>query len=517
MRLMRAGFVITREGLLEIVPTERLPRVSRFALSTLRFFERSKTKQTAARQRLSRGLTKLGPSWVKLGQFLATRPDVVGAALSKDLEHLQDKVAPFSQSEAEQILSRVYQKPVGEVFASFGPPVAAASIAQVHKAQIVKDGVIETVAVKILRPGVEARFARDLETFSFAAQTIERFIPFTRRLKPRGVVETLRATTAMELDLRLEAAALSEMADNTKADEGFVVPRVEWPLTAQNVLVMEWIDGIPLSDLPALQAAGCDLKNLARILLQSFLRHALRDGFFHADMHQGNVFVDRQGRIAAVDFGITGRLGANERRFLAEILWSFINRDYLRGADVHFDAGYVPPRHSREQFAQALRAIGEPIQQKRASDISMARVLSQLFEYTQLFDMETQLSLVLLQKTMVVTEGVARTLDPDLDIWAVSKPVVSEWMRDNLGIKGQLELAKRSGQELARIALGLPEHLQKLRQTATALSAMAEHGVVLSDETVKALGKTRDSAARWQAAALWVIAIGLVVLVWRHF
>ena len=514
---MRAGAVITREGLLQIVPTERLPRAARLGLSALRLFERSMTRQTATSQRLSRSLTKLGPSWVKLGQFLATRPDVVGAALSRDLEHLQDKVPPFSQSEAEQILARAYQKPLSDVFASFGPPVAAASIAQVHKAQIVRNGIIENVAVKILRPGVDGRFARDLETFAFAARQMERFVPFARRLKPRGVVETLRATTAMELDLRLEAAALSEIAENTKADEGFVVPRVEWALTAQNVLVMEWIDGISLSDIPALKAAGYDLKNIARLLLQSFLRHALRDGFFHADMHQGNVFIDGQGRVAAVDFGITGRLGQSERRFLAEILWSFINRDYLRGADVHFDAGYVPPRHSREQFAQALRAIGEPIQQKRASDISMARVLSQLFEYTQLFDMETQLSLVLLQKTMVVTEGVARTLDPDLDIWAVSKPVVSEWMRDNLGVKGQLQLAKRSGQELARIALGLPEHLQNLRQTATALSTMAQQGVVLSDETVKALGAARNRTARWQAIALWVIAVLLVVLVWRRF
>ena len=303
-------------------------------------------------------------------------------------------------------------------FAEFGPPVAAASIAQVHKAVAVENGVPPRVAVKVLRPGIEKRFRRDLDSYFFAARQIERFHPPSRRLRPVAVVDTLAHSVEIEMDLRLEAAAISEMADNIAKDGnlpdgGFRVPTVDWRRTQKRVLTLEWIDGIPIADHAALRAAGFDLRALGLTVLRSFLRHAMRDGFFHADMHQGNLLVDRDGKVVAVDFGIMGRLGPMEQRFLAEILHGLITRDYQRAAAVHFEAGYVPAHHPVAVFAQAMRAIGEPIHGRTADEISMADLLGQLFAYTEVFDMQTRPELILLQKTMVVVEGVARSLDPE--------------------------------------------------------------------------------------------------------
>ncbi len=274
------------------------------------------------------------------------------------------------------------------------------------------------MAVKILRPGIERRFKSDLDAFFYAARKAESLSLEAQRLRPVEAVATLARSVAMEMDFRLEAAALSEMAENTREDADFRVPTVDWDRTAREVLTLEWIDGTPLNDRAALEAKGFDLPALGRKVIQSFLRHALRDGFFHADMHPGNLFVDDDGRLVAVDFGIMGRLGPKERRFLAEILFGFITRDYQRTAQIHFDAGYVPRQHSVESFAQAIRAIGEPIHNRTAEDISMAKLLMLLFEVTGLFDMRTRPELLLLQKTMVVVEGVGRTLDPKLDMWS---------------------------------------------------------------------------------------------------
>ena len=291
----------------------------------------------------------------------------------------------------------------------------------------------------MLRPGIERRFRVDLEAFTFAARHAESIAAEARRLRLIETVDTLRRSVAIEMDLRLEAAALSEMAENTKADPDFRVPTVDWDRTAKDVLTLEWIDGTPLHDRAKLEAKGFDLKHLGRAVIQTFLRHALRDGFFHADMHPGNLFVDGDGRLIFVDFGIMGRLGPKERRFLAEILYGFITRDYHRTAEVHFEAGYVPPQHSVESFAQAIRAIGEPIHNRAADEISMAKLLMLLFEVTGLFDMRTRPELLLLQKTMVVVEGVARALDPKLDMWTVAEPVVREWMERHLGPVGRIE------------------------------------------------------------------------------
>ena len=443
VRLGRAGFVFAREGVFGIIDPSAVPVPARPFLRLARLIERRTTG--AADTRLSTALTRLGPSYVKLGQFLATRPDVVGAALAKDLERLQDQMPPFPQGEAEAAVAASFGKPLKAVFSSFGPPVAAASIAQVHRATV--ETQVETtdgprnVAVKVLRPGVEKRFHADLGAFTFAARHAENLSAEARRLRLIEVVDTLRRSVMVEMDFRLEAAALSEMAENTKDDPDFRVPAVDWDRTTKEVLTLEWIDATPLSDRARLVAKGFDLPKLGRVLIQTFFRHALRDGFFHADMHPGNLFVDDNGRLIAVDFGIMGRLGAKERLFLAEILHGFITRDYQRVAEVHFEAGYVPPHHSVENFAQAIRAIGEPIHNRTAEDISMAKLLTLLFEVTGLFDMRTRPELLLLQKTMVVVEGVGRSLDPKLDMWTTAEPVVREWMTRHLGPAGKLENA----------------------------------------------------------------------------
>jgi ubiquinone biosynthesis protein len=509
IRLGRAGFVFAREGVLGIVVPAAVPVPARALLRIARLIERP--ARGSAETRLSTALTRLGPSYVKLGQFLATRPDVVGATLARDLERLQDKMPPFPQQQAEAAIAASFGKPVDAIFASFGPPVAAASIAQVHQAEVATAGAPRRVAVKVLRPGIERRFHVDLGAFTFAARHAESASVEARRLRLVEVVDTLRRTVLVEMDFRLEAAALSEMAENTKNDPDFRVPAVDWDRTTKEILTLEWIDATPLSDRARLQAQGFDLPQLGRALIQTFLRHALRDGFFHADMHPGNLFVDADGRFIAVDFGIMGRLGAKERLFLAEILHGFITRDYQRTAEVHFEAGYVPPHHSVENFAQAIRAIGEPIHNRTAEDISMAKLLTLLFEVTGLFDMRTRPELLLLQKTMVVVEGVARSLDPKLDIWSTAEPVVQEWMTRNLGPAGKLENAAQGASELGRFIGSAPGLLTRGARVLEQLDESTREGLVLSPQTVAELDKAEGRRSRWIIAGLWAIA---VLLLW---
>jgi ubiquinone biosynthesis protein len=304
------------------------------------------------------------------------------------------------------------------------------------------------------------------------------------------------------------------MAENTKEDADFRVPTVNWDRTAREVLTLEWIDGTRLADHDALSAKGFDLPMLGRTVIQSFLRHALRDGFFHADMHPGNLFIDDEGRLVAVDFGIMGRLGPKERRFLAEILFGFITRDYMRTAQIHFDAGYVPRHHSVESFAQAIRAIGEPIHNRTAEDISMAKLLTLLFEVTGLFDMRTRPELLLLQKTMVVVEGVARSLDPKLDMWTTADPVVREWIARNLGPVGKLEGAVEGAGEIGRFVGQVPSLLTRAGTLLDHLDEITRDGFVLSPDTVEAIGRAEARRNRWTAAALWIIAL---LLLWIGF
>jgi ubiquinone biosynthesis protein len=503
-RLVRAGFVFAREGVFELVDTRPLPLPAKAAIALAKLFERRSAKDGSGR--LATALTRLGPTYVKLGQFLATRPDVVGNDIARDLESLQDRMPPFPQKQAEAAVGAAFERPLNEIYAAFGPPVAAASIAQVHRAEVDEDGTRKAVAVKVLRPGIERRFRSDLDAFFWAARKAEGLSAEARRLRLIEVVATLARSVAIEMDFRLEAAALSEMAENTKDDPDFRVPRVDWNRTAREVLTLEWIDGTPLHDRAALERAGYDLPALGRKVIQTFLRHALRDGFFHADMHPGNLFVDAKGRLVAVDFGIMGRLGPKERRFLAEILYGFITRNYYRTAQVHFDAGYVPRHHSVESFAQAIRAIGEPIHNRTAENISMAKLLTLLFEVTGLFDMRTRPELLLLQKTMVVVEGVARALDPRLDMWNTAEPVVREWIERNLGVAGKLEGAVQGAGEVGRFVAEVPSLLTRGATLIEQIDAATRDGLVLSPETIAALAAEESRRDRWKTAGLWAIA-----------
>jgi len=512
LRLIQAGYILVREGVVSAMPAEDLPPMLRFGHRVAGLFARRKALHAERSDRLARAVTRLGPSWVKLGQFLATRPDVVGADIALDLSALQDRMETFPESEARTAIEGSLGRPVDELYSSFEPPVAAASIAQVHPAVVETAEGPKKVAVKVIRPGVRKRFRSDLDTFFAVAELQERFVPASRRLRPVEITKTLEQTTRIEMDLRLEAAALSEMADNIKNDIGFRVPKVDWERTGRDCVTMEWIDGIKMSDVAALDAAGHNLHGLAEILIQSFLRHTLRDGFFHADMHQGNLFVDHTGDIVAVDMGIVSRLGKKERRFLAEILFGFITRDYRRVADVHFEAGYVPYHHDAASFAQAIRAIGEPIHGQPAETISMARLLTLLFEVTELFDMETRPELIMLQKTMVVVEGVARTLNPQFNMWKAAEPVVGDWIRDNLGPK-RILVDVRDGLHAAfRLGEQLPELVTRSERLSEEFGEMAHNGLRFDSATSEAIGKSEARHSRFGRLALWVIALTLIYI-----
>lgn len=506
LHLARVGYVLTREGVFALIPSSRVPAIARPAIWVARLLARRNNEGRAAR--IMAALTRLGPSYVKLGQFLATRPDIVGISLARDLEGLQDRMPPFAQAIAEKEVEAALGKPVTALFTRFGPPVAAASIAQVHEAEIrLEDGSTRRVAVKILRPGIADLFQRDIAAQGFVARLIERLVPDARRLRPADVVATLKRTVELEMDLRFEAAALSEMAENTAGDPEFSVPQVDWATSARNVLTMDWVDGIKLADLAAIDAVGIDRVDLARITMQNFLRHALRDGFFHADMHQGNLFATREGKLVAVDLGIMGRLGPKERRFLAEILFGFITRDYRRIAEVHFEAGYVPAHHSVEAFAQALRAVGEKIHGRNAADISMAELLGLLFEITGLFDMATRTELVLLQKTLVVVEGVSRTLDPRFNMWVVSEPVIRDWIERNLGPIGRLEEVGRDARALLSIAKTLP-----------AIVMRSEHVLAAAERGINAPPQpARGPLMLPLTIAAWIIALALIAIALAPF
>lgn len=508
-RLARAGFVFAREGVFGVVDPVLVPPPGQLALKMARLIERRSAKSGP---RLSRALTRLGPAYLKLGQFLATRPDVVGVAMARDLESLQDRLPPFAQQEAEAVIAQSLERPLAQAFVHLGPAVAAASIAQVHRAEVERDGRRQQVAVKVLRPNVAARFRRDLSDFFFVAHKAEAHSAEARRLRLIEVINTMSRSVAMEMDLRLEAAALSEMAENTRDDPDFRVPTVDWDRTAHSVLTMEWIDGIALNDHARLAQAQVDLPDLGRKVIQSFLRHALRDGFFHADMHPGNLFVDPQGIIVAVDFGITGRLNKQQRRFLAEILYGFITRDYMRVAEVHFEAGYVPHTHDVASFAQAIRAIGEPIHGQPAETISMAKLLTLLFEVTELFDMETRPELLMLQKTMVVVEGVSRTLDPHFNMWKAAEPVVGDWIAKNLGPQGMLADAKDSAYSLLHFTRKTPELVARVERVSVALDDMAANGLRFDEATAEAIGRAEARHSRWGRIAQVVIAVSLAAI-----
>ncbi|WP_300544095.1 2-polyprenylphenol 6-hydroxylase [Maricaulis sp.] len=492
-RLLRAVLTLARHD--AILPAEYqsvYPAPARMAGRVMRLLARRRQAGNPG-ERLARALESLGPSYVKFGQILATRGDVIGERFARGLARLQDKMPPFGDDKARTVLEAEFGAPPDTLFSELGPAVAAASIAQVHKATT-SDG--RTVAVKILRPDIERRIARDIRTLSLGAALAERFAPASRRLEPRKFVETVSRSLTVETDLRLEAAAASELAEAAAVAEGYRIPAVDWTRSTKRVLTTEWIDAIALSDTERLSQCDLDRPELATRLTRAFLATALDRGVFHADMHAGNLFADEAGRIWAVDFGIMGRIGRAERRFLALILHGFLTRDYMSAARAHFAAGYVPQHHSVEDFASALRAVGEPIFGKRADEVPMSRVLLQLFEITDLFDMRLRPELVMLQKTMVQCEGVARQLDPKHDMWGAAAPVVERWMKRELGPEGRI---RDLGEDVVRLH-------DAVRQLPRAIEDWAEIGAKLKAGELKLSGGPRIRP--WALRLAWLAGAG---------
>ena len=452
-RLLKWGRILARHGAL--LGLERSPvapaavrRLARIARIGARL---PKTPDYAG------AFERIGPAAIKLGQTLATRPDLVGEAAARDLLRLQDTLPALPFEKVRAAVEQSLDAPLDTLFQSIDPePVGAASVAQVHKA-VTSDG--RVVAVKVLRPGIEAKFASDIETYEWiAAQAAARGGELAR-LRPREVIATFKQWTLRELDLRREAAAASELRAMMAAEPGYIVPDVDWKRTSRRVMTIDWIDGIKLSDRTALHAAGIDLKQTATTLVRTFLAQAITHGFFHADLHQGNLFVLPDGRIAAIDFGIMGRIHRQARIWLAEILYGLITGNYRRVAEIHFDAQYVPAHHNVDEFTTALRAVGEPIRGVPVKDISVGNMLDGLFAVTREFDMPTQPHLLLLQKTMVMVEGVASSLDPEINMWDAAGPFVESWLRDELGPEARLADTILSG---VRILADLPDLVRRI-------------------------------------------------------
>jgi ubiquinone biosynthesis protein len=470
-RLIRTGATFERTGAMrEVLEAVNAPPRLRILARIVGWpFKLLGLRGDPALPPVTRALTALGPAYIKFGQILSTRPDIVGIDLANQLRYLQDKLPPFDTNRARAMIAAELDQPVGTIFSEFSEPVAAASIAQVHRARIAETG--EDVAVKVLRPGIVRAFRRDIDAFYLAAGMVAWALPSTRRLRPTEVIAHFEGVVMGELDLRLETAAAAEFAANTEGDAGFRVPRPVWHLSGRNVMTLGWAEGAPLGDNDAIDALGVDRMELGERVLQLFLKHALRDGYFHADMHQGNLKVGADGALIAYDFGIMGQLDEYTRRVYAEILFGFIRKDYRRVAEVHFEAGYVPADRDIDEFARALRSVGEPIFGMDATRISMARLLSYLFEVTERFGMETRTELILLQRTMVVVEGVSRSLNPSINIWHVAQPVVEDYIRTTLGPAALARDLGRAARILSRFGPHLPGAIEaaliKVRQPDT--------------------------------------------------
>ncbi|MDC9701601.1 MAG: AarF/UbiB family protein [Alphaproteobacteria bacterium] len=509
IRLRRVLLILLRSGLIAKSRPPDDPLILRLSLRFLHFIF-YRCRKEGNESAFVEGLQTLGPGYVKLGQFFATRPDLIGVNLACALSLLHDRMPFFPREEAISVVETTFDLPLDELFVSFGDVIAAASVAQVHKACFRnRQGILRDVAVKILRPGIEDCFARDLAIFRSAAVTIDYFFSPARRLKLVSVVETLEKSVELEMDLRMDAAAMCEMGGNSEGDNAFRVPRVNWPRTGKRVLTMEWIDGLSLGDEEALTAAGHDRVRLASLVIQSFLRHATRDGFFHGDMHPGNLLVDKSGYLVAVDFGIMGRLGLKERRFLAKVLWGFIQRDYALVAEIHLEAGYVPRHHHIDSFAQALRAIGESLFGENAENISMARLLIQLFEVTRQFDMETRPELLLLQKSMLVVEGVARKLNPRFNMWTTADPVIREWIEGQLGAGSVLKTVEEGRLALNRFQVRIPELLDCMERI------IRKTDIDLADK--RSCFRDEDRSRKRESRIFWGCALSLIFIVLYFF
>ncbi len=491
-RLARVAVTLARYDVL--LPEEyydRYPVYLQAAHTLMRVITKRRRGRSVG-ERLAKALERLGPAYVKVGQFLATRPDMIGVTVAQELGRLKDRLPPFSRTVALDTINAELGG-TEELFAGISEAMAAASIAQVHQAIVPRQGV---VAIKVLRPRIERKLAKEMGALRFLAQAIEVFSPRSRRLEPVQFIDTVAQAMERELDLRLEAGAAAEFREVAEKDGYLTVPEIDWTRSSKRVMTLDWIEGVPLTDFKALDKTGADRSELAIAITRGFLAAALDYGLFHADMHEGNLIYGKDGKLWIVDFGIMGRIGHKERRYLAEILYGFLRRDYRRVAEVHQEAGYVPEKFTVEEFAQALRAIGEPIFGKTAESISMSRLLLQLFDVTHMFGMHLRPELVLLQKTMVQVEGVARALDPKHDMWAASRPIVERWVQRELGADA---VAKRAIDEAA---LGF-QALRRLPHTLAAVEAAARK---VSEDA------PREDRKWYQMPAFWLGILAGAVL-----
>ncbi len=493
---MKTGWVLVRHDAL--IPSEysrAVPLPIRAVGGLSRIFAIRKRSENPG-QRFANALEKLGPAYIKFGQILSTRGDMLDPVFVEGLSRLKDKVPPFAQDKAEAMLALEWGGPWSTKLTSLSAPIAAASVAQVHKG-VMPDG--RVVAVKILRPNIQKRMRADMDVLAMVAGLAETFVPDTKRLGPKKFVETADRAVMLELDLRLEAAAASELSEPGVETGLYSVPEIHWDLGGKNVLVTDWIDGMAVSDPNILTDPHFNCAEIARKVMQSFLSCSFDYGVFHADMHEGNMIVTQDGTLWLIDFGILGRLSPKEQRFHAEILYGFLKRDYRRIAEIHFEAGYVPAHHGIEDFASALRSVGEPIFGKSAQNVAMTRVLLQLFEITEIFDMEMQPQLIMLQKTMMQTEGVCRRLDPNFDMWEISRPIVEASMRRELGVEGRLNDFLDNIDRARRTLERLPDATENI---ATLAKAWVDGDIDLSRQAVPTELSTHDSR-RQNKVPLW--------------
>ena len=508
--LLQIGRKIAKSDILNIISKFKKPPLFIIIVFNILSFSFSSKKKIDTHkdegERLSNSLESMGTTFIKLGQFLATRPDIIGEELSKKLENLQDKLPPFSLKEAKKIIRDDLGEDTFNSIINLSDPVAAASIAQVHKAQINDNGTIKDVAIKILRPNIKKIFNEEIDAIMLFAFLVESFLKKTKRLKLIEVVFLLKEITNLEMDLRFEAAAANEYAENTKNDVGFRVPQIYWNFTSENVMTLDWVEGVSIRETEELKKRNLSTEKIAESIIQNFLRHAVRDGFFHADMHQGNIFIDNNGHIVPIDFGIMGRLDKMSKRFLAEILFGFIQRDYRKVAEVHLLAGLVPKEVPIDDLSQALRSIGEPIFGQSVKDISGGKLLKQLFDVTEKFNMQTQPQLLMLQKTMVVVEGVARKLNPNTNIWTTSKPVLENWLKETKDPLKTINETLQSTSEVIKRLPDLPEIMDKANQ---ALTYLASGEIPQNSNSYSALNTKKTEMVTFRNQSI----IGLLVLV----